>query len=220
MPSPLLHALLPTALAAGLHTGVVLEGHEGFEAPRHQSAREGVSLDFKGGIARIYVGPSELAAQEWFAEKGAFVARQKPSPLDGFGDEALHAGDAMVLVRDGNVGLLVQVKAGARAAAETLLQAVDDSGAPPPPPGRLVPEGDALRLDAPDAAHVAWTGGRLLPQGPGLRFGAPPALVVTWGPLGRATTQAYDADGVPVDTPPPRPDPAFLPPPTDPPAAP
>lgn len=207
----LLHALLPAALAAGLHTGVVLEGHEGFEAPRHQSAREGLSLDFKGGIARVYVGPSELAAQEWYAEKVEFVARQRPVALGGLGDEALHDGDAMVLVRDGNIGLLVQVKAGARAAAEKLIQAVDDSGTPPPQPGRLVGEGDTLRLDARGAVHVAWTGGRLLPTGPGLRFGSPPTRVVTWGPLGRATVQAYDAAGAPIESPPPRPGPDFVP---------
>lgn len=220
MSPPLFHALLPAALAAGLHSGVVLDGHEGFAPPRHQSVREGVSLDFKGGIARIYVGPTELATQEWYAEKSAFVARQKPVPLDDVGDEALHTGDAMVLVRDGNVGLLVQVKAGARAAADTLLQAIDDSGTPPPAPARLVPEGALLRVEAAEASHIAWTGGRLSPQGPGLRFGTPPDRVVTWGPLGRATVQAFDEAGLPIASPPPRPAPDFVAPLRDEPARP
>jgi hypothetical protein len=211
MPAPLL-ALLPLALAGGLHAGVVLEGHEGFEAPRHQSAREGVSLDFKGGIARIYVGPTERAAQEWYLEKADFVARQKPAPLDGLGDEALHSGDGMVLVRDGNIGILVQVKAGARAATDRLLAAIDDGPSPWPAPARLVPDGPALRVDAADATHVSYVGGRLSPQGPGLRFSQPPSQVITWGPLGRATVQAFDADGAPVEAPPPRPAPDFAPP--------
>lgn len=211
MLAPLLSLLISAASAAGLHSGVAVEALAGFEPPRHQSSREGLSLDFEGGIARVYVGPSVPAAQEWFAEKAAFVARQSPTPLDGVGDEALHAGDAMVLVRDGNVALLVQVKAGARAATDTLLQAIDDSGAPAPAAATLARGAGGHVLTAPGATHIAWVGGRLAAEGPGLRFTVPPRRVVTWGPLGRATVQAFDPEGAPVSGPPPRPGPDFVP---------
>ncbi|MEC7946180.1 MAG: hypothetical protein VX265_01350 [Myxococcota bacterium] len=204
----LLYPLLAAASAADLHSGVVMTGHADFAPPRHQSAREGVSLDFPGGIARVYVGPTVPAAQEWFSEKAGKVARQKPIPLAGLGEEALHAEDAMVLVRDGNIAMLVQVASGARAATEALLGAVDDSGAPWPAPASLVRDGAGFRIHAPQAVHVAWVGGRLSPSGTGAHFHTPPRQVVTWGPLGRATVQAFDEAGEPIQSAPPRPRPA------------
>lgn len=204
VPSPL-PMLLPIAFAGGMHTGFRLEALEGFETPRHQSVREGFSLDFPGGIARLYVGPTEAAAQEWFVEKSALVARQAPTRLPGLGDEALHSGDGMVLVRDGNIALLVQVRSGARSAADTLLAAIDDAPRPWPAPARLLAEPGGFRVAASEAVHTAYVGGTIRAQPGGLWFHVPPRRVVTWDAWGRATVQDFDERGLPVDTAPPRP---------------
>ena len=210
---PALSLLLPSvALAGGLHTGVVLTGHPDFEAPRHQSAREGVSMDFPGGIARVYVGTTESAAQEWYAEKSAFIARHKPTALIGLGDEAQQVEDGTVLFRDGNVAVLVQVKSGARSAAEALHAAIDDSKTQAPAPATLATDASGYRIDAPHATHIAYVGGSLAPERPGLWFTVPPRRVITWGPLGRSTVQDFDEAGVAIQTTPVRPAPGFVPP--------
>ncbi len=209
----LLSLLQRTALAAGLHVGVPVGPHEGFEPVRFQSARQGWTLDFPGGIARVYVGPNEDAAREWYVEMATFIARQKPAPLDGLGDEAVAARDEAVLTRDGNVGVLVQVKSGARARVDRLLALVTDTGPPWPGPPRLAPGALGWTVDAPDALHVSWVGGRLSPTLPGPVFTRPPRRVVVWDALGRATAQDFDEQGLPIDTAPVRPAPDWTPPP-------
>jgi len=202
---PALPMLMSIALAGSVHTGFRLDGLEGFEAPRHQSVREGFSLDFPGGIARLYVGPTEAAAQEWFVEKSELVARQAPAVLPALGDQALHSGDGMVLVRDGNIAVLIQVRSGALSAADTLLAAVDDAPSPWPAAARLLTVPGGFRVDAPEAVHVAYVGGEVRAQPGGLSFHAPPRRVVTWDAWGRATVQDFDERGQPIDTAAPRP---------------
>ena len=195
-----------------LHTGVVLTGHPDFEAPRHQSAREGVSMDFPGGIARVYVGTTESAAQEWYAEKSAFIARHKPTALIGLGDEAQQVEDGTVLFRDGNVAVLVQVKSGARSAPRpcTRPSMIRRPRHPPPPPWpQTLPGTGSMRRTRPTSrmSEVA-----LAPERPGLWFTVPPRRVITWGPLGRSTVQDFDEAGVAIQTTPVRPAPGFVPP--------
>ena len=54
MPPPLPILWIATALAGATHSGVPLDGHEGFEPPHFQSSKQGFTLDFPDGIARIY----------------------------------------------------------------------------------------------------------------------------------------------------------------------
>lgn len=205
----LLPLLLHSALAAGMHAGLPVGPHDGFEPARFQSAKQGWTLDFPGGIARVYVGPTEDAAREWYGEMSRFIEKQKPAPVDGLGDEAQAARDEAVLVRDANIGVLVQVKAGARARAERLLGVIVDEPSPWPDGARLSPGEAGWTVEAPGAQHIAWVGGRLSPTLPGPVFIRPPRRVVTWDALGRAAVQDFDEDGLPVDTPPVRPDPEW-----------
>ena len=181
-------------------------------APRFQSARLGLTRDFDKGLLRIYVGPTEAAAAAWFTDMEALMRRHKPAVLDGLGDQAVAAGDGMVLTRDGNVGVLVEAAAGARGWAERALAAIEPGPAPWPAAPALVadPSGGWVIVPA-DAPHVAFTGGRLAPDvatpGAPLRFTEAPRRVVVWDRHGRAAVQDFGPLGDPVATSPLRPDP-------------
>jgi hypothetical protein len=211
---PALPALwISAALAGTVHSGVPIEGYEGFEPPRFQSSRAGFTMDFPGGIARVYVGQTEAAAQEWYGETLVAIARQKPHAIDDLGDEAAAGKDEVVLVRDGNIGILVQVKAGARSKVELLMAAIVDDGSPWPTGPGLSQEGERWVLTGgPDIRSLAWRGGRLDPVGTGPMFTRPPHQGIAWDALGRAAVQDFGPLGSPVDTPPVRPAPDWIPP--------
>ena len=96
---------------AGLPPGAL--GDE-LPALRVQSSRLGTTLDLPKGLMRLYVGPSEAAATEWVADMATLMKRHEPTALPELGTEALAAGDGMILLRDHNVGLLVEIADGAR----------------------------------------------------------------------------------------------------------
>ena len=178
---------------------------------RAQSARLGTTLDLPKGLLRLYVGPSEAAAQEWVADMALLMERHEPVPLPELGDEALVAGDGMVLLRDHNVGLLVEIADGARHWVDEVRAHLTTEPAAWPAAAVLVERDGAYVLAAPDAAQVTYVGGRLHPDvaspGAPLRFVAPPRRAVTWDALGRSTVQDFDEAGHPLPTPLPRPAP-------------
>lgn len=208
--------LLATALAASagpLHAGLPEDAlGPDLPAPRYQSARLGTTRDVPKGLVRVYVGPTEAAAEEWFTEMAALMKRHKPDPVPDLADQAVAAGDGMVLVRDANVGLLVEAASGARAWVDQARGALVPGPLPWPDPPTLAPTpGGGWTAQAPDARHLAWVGGALHPSaaapGAPLAFSRPPRRLVAWDGLGRAAVQDFDARGQPVETPPLRPSP-------------
>ena len=212
----LLPLLLSLTAAAEVHGGIPIEAvDEALEPARFQSARLGYTRDFPKGLLRVYVGPTELAAMEWFSDMEALMGRHKPEPLSDLGDTAVAAGDGMILAREGNIGVLVECASGARSWADKALAAIVHEAPAPRYSATLVGAAGAWQLDGGDAAHVSWVGGTLdlaaaRAEGP-IPFQAPPRRVVTWDHLGRATVQDYDASGRPTETPAPRPSPDFDP---------
>ena len=204
--------LLPTALAtdpvlfAGLPPGTL--GEE-LPALRVQSARLGSTLDLPKGLLRLYVGPSEAAAQEWVADMALLMARHKPTPLPGLGDEAYGAADGMILLRDHNVGLLVEIADGARHWVDEVRAHLVTEPSAWPSPATLRAHDEGFLLEAPAAAHLTYVGGRLAQRshapGAPLVFQEPPRRAVAWDALGRSTVQDFDEAGNPVPTPQPRP---------------
>ncbi len=214
-PALLLALLLAPALARsqppGPHTGLPVDGiDEALAAPRFHSARMGYSRDFPKGIARVYVGDGEAAATEWFDEMATRIHKQKPVPVDALGDAALQVGDKVLLVREANIGLMVETAAGAEVWMTRLRGAITDAPAAPPALPALRVEGAAFVVEAPrDCRQLSWVGGRLSAASTALdaplRFDEPPSRLVAWDALGRAAVQDFDADGRPRPTPPLRP---------------
>ena len=228
-------------------TGLDLTFVEGLKAPRADGFTSGLTADFKGGLVRLYVTPSEQAASWWVARMATVVEKQKPAPvplpsaaapLDDpaatppptaptepppvplqlpTADELLVAGDRLVIARVGNVGVMVEVAGGARDTAEAVLAQLTDLPQPWPtvPPLERTPRG--WRVPVPEGLEVRYEGGARLP-GPELHFSRPPRAVVVYDMLGRASRQAFDALGLPVDSPAPWSDhtPATRPPPETP----
>lgn len=212
--SSALLSLLPPAHAvegavfAGLPPGAL--GEE-LPAARVQSARLGTTIDLPKGLLRIYVGPSEEAAAEWMADMTTLMERHAPEPVPELGEEAVAAGDGMVLMRDHNVGLLIEINDGARAWLDTVRAALVSDPTPWPAPASLQATDGRLVVVAPGTTTVTWVGGTLAPGTVGpdapLAFLAPPRRIVTWDAYGRATVQDFDDSGAPLPTPPPRPQP-------------
>jgi hypothetical protein len=115
-------------------------------------------------------------------------------------DELWATGDSLVIARIDNVGIMVEVKRGARERAEAVLATVYSRPTPWPqvPPLERTPNGWVLHPVADTA--IRYQGGELAPGG-GLRFVRPPTSVVVYDAHGRATRQAFDPMGLPVDSP-------------------
>ncbi|MCK6505532.1 hypothetical protein L6R53_19405 [Myxococcota bacterium] len=193
----LLLALVPPARAGGDHAGLPLDavvalyttGVGAPAAPSFGTSDTGWSLSVKGGVLFAYVAPTAEALDAWVALQ---LGRQRspPTPVEvpaeGV-DAAWRRGTDFALLRDGNVGIMVQGTSEATEAAAALRALLVDEGPPWPDPPSLVQEADgAWVISAPGAVHVSWVGGRRLP-GPGPRFAAPPRRVVAWDPLGRSS---------------------------------
>ena len=198
---------------------------EGLHIPRPDGWTSGITADFKGGLVRVYIGPSDVAASWWVQRMTQVVEKQKPaavpfpsptappdpgSPppvvkmLDS-ADELYSAGDRLVIARLGNVGVMVEVSSGARAKAEavtaTLMPAAEVMPLPKP---SLVKTGSEWRIDVPltePPLQVRYEGGQLS-GAPGLTFRRPPSTAVVYDTQGRMARQDFDAMGLVIERPP------------------
>lgn len=181
--------LFGSALAAGMHAGVPVQGVDALGAPTFLAADTGWEapvLDADGqprGVARVFVAPTAAAAAAWVED----AARTIQSPLktvSGLGDHALQAA-AVVIVQDGNVALSVSLHDDdATPIARALVDAIVDSpaGWPAAPTMR---QADGLTFfDAPDAVELTVIGGRR-PLGQPDGFVDLPSRVIAWDAWGR-----------------------------------
>lgn len=205
----LLLALVPTApaQAGGVHAGMPLDALValyGSDArtpalPAFGTADTGVSLSVRGGVVFVFVAPTAEALDRW-VELQLGRQRSPPVPVEVPADgvqAAWRRGTDFALLRDGNVGIMVQGTAEATEEAARLRGLLVDEGPPWPAPPALTQEEDgAWVIAAEGAVHLAWVGGRRAP-GPGPRFVEPPRQVVAWDPLGRASVwERIEAEGV------------------------
>ena len=208
VPSSLLLTLLSAspAAAGGNHAGIPVEALQALHAvegqppraPSFGTADTGWSLIVPGGITFVYVAPDDAAATAWTALQ---LGRQRlaPTPVEqpaeGI-DAAWRRDTDFALLRDGNLGIMVQGTAEAWEEAALVRGLLVDHPAGPPaaptlaedPPGTWV-------IRAPGALRVDWQGGHRLP-GQGLRFSRPPERVVAWDALGRASL--WEAEPAPA----------------------
>lgn len=196
MTSLLAALLCQNAVASGFHAGVPIasvqalhteEGQEP-EPPAFGSSSTGWSLIVPEGIVFVYVAQSDEEMDAWLAlqlERQRVPPVAVEQPVTGV-DAAWRRGTDFALLRDGNVGIMVQGTAEATEEAALVRGLIQDQGPPWPAPPRLVPDADgAWSVLAPDALHLAWQGGHRAP-GSGPRFTAPPDKLVAWDELGRA----------------------------------
>lgn len=190
--------LLGAALAAGIHTGIPTEGVEGFSLPLYQSTATGWSAQVEDGLVRVFVAQDVEAAQLWVVTMQEKLAKFDPQPYPDLADEALGDGESILLIREGNLAILVHTKANARQWAEVALEAISDEPVPwPSPPTLLSSELGWWRLEAPGAVHIAYVGGTRMEQS-GLSFTTPPRAAVAWDAWGRAARVEFDAEGQPL----------------------
>ena len=176
--------LLGVALAAGQHAGIPVVGVEGLGAPSFQTPEIGWTAALDGGWIRVFVGPTEEDAADWYAR--ALGTIQVPPPeLADLGDVAHGDGETLILFRDGNVAVMVRAEQEAGVVARRLQAAIVDEAAPAATP-ELQKDGAFWSLVAPDAAHVSFTGGRLVSFHQ-WRFRVPPRELVIWDATGRPT---------------------------------
>ena len=209
-------------------SGVDLSLVEWLSPPRADGYSSGLTADFKGGLVRVYVMPTETAASWWVQRMTAVVEKQKPTsvplpdqdstptpagaPAGGAlpageppprlptAQELYTTGDSLVIARIDNVGVMVETRAHAQDRAEAVLAVLSAQPAawPVVPPLERTASGWAIHPE-PDTM-VRFQGGTL-GTGPGLRFTHPPTTVVVYDALGRASRQSYDTMGLPISTP-------------------
>ena len=209
-------------------SGVELSLVEWLSPPRADGFTSGLTADFKGGLVRVYVMPSETAASWWVHRMTTVVDKQKPTsvPLpepestrspSGAPPSASHphgeppprlptaqelytTGDSLVIARVDNVGIMVETRAHALDRAEAVLAVLSDLPAawPVVPPLERTASGWTIH---PEADTLVRFQGGSLGTGPGLHFTHPPSTVVVYDALGRASRQSYDTMGFPISTP-------------------
>lgn len=170
------------AFAGGVHTGIPVRGVEGIGEPSFLTPESGWSAGVDGGWVRVFVGETEADAEDWYRRAVATV-QVPPPPLSFVGDEAAGDGTTLVVLRDGNVALMVRSEGSAGEVARRLHGAIVDGG-----PERLKPSlvvsGGTWSLDAPGMVAVRATGGRPVPFRTG-SWTAPPSQLVVWDAWGR-----------------------------------
>lgn len=192
MTSLLCLLLSGAAHAGGIHAGLSLIGWPDLgevELLGPDLGRAAPILD-QGrpiGVVRVYVGPTEAAAAAWVEDQARAVQRPL-APLEGLGDAAAAAGDAVVLVREGNVGVgvLVAEGGGALARARELVAAIADAPAGWPAAAAMRVEGELTFFEVPPGITLQVDGGRR-PLGEAWGFVDLPSRVVAWDAWGRAT---------------------------------
>ena len=178
------------AFAGGRHGGIPVTGVQGLGEPSFETSFTGWSAQVEGGYVRVFVGHDDLEAHDWVGRMALGFSKPLAPYAGSLRAEDLHGdGKGILLLRDGNVGLLVRVDpAGAIDAetwARTLLAAlVPDSPWPAPPV--LKQDGDRWTVVAPGAKQVAFHGGHLVAN-QGLVFTEPPKELVAWDAYGRAS---------------------------------
>ncbi len=196
LPSDRVHAGIPIADVQALHPR---EGKPPRD-PAFGTAETGWSIIVPGGIVFVYVARSDADLDAWTALQ---LSRQRQPPLPvehpvAGVDAAWRRGTDFAMLRDGNIGIMVQGTDEAGEEAAVVRSLIVDVGPPWPAPPSLVAQPDGTWLvDAPDALQVDWQGGRRVPGG-GLRVTEPPARLVAWDALGRAVT--WWRDGPPTAT--------------------
>ena len=178
------------ALAGGRHGGIPVNGVPGLGEPSFETSFTGWSAQVQGGYVRVFVGRDDLEAHDWVGRMALGFSKPLAPYAGSLRAEDLQGdGKGLLLLRDGNVGLLVRVDpAGAIDAetwARTLLAAlVPDSPWPAPPV--LKQDGDRWVVEARGAKQVAFHGGHLVAN-QGLVFTEPPKELVAWDQYGRAS---------------------------------
>ncbi len=207
---------LSPASASPRFAGVVMDDFADELAPlRFDSSSTGWTADFKGGVLRVFIGPDEKSAQWWVSAMADIAKKQKPQPpdppLDLPADDALAGGTNLLILRFGNMGVMIESAGGALVFAERVAAALRPEPGPWPQPPTIAEQAGLWHVDvAFEPAHITYVGASPLPGEP-LRFAAPPSAVVAWDEWGRALRQDFDAAGNPVPRPPPWAD--YVPPP-------
>lgn len=189
----LLAALSAAALAGGMHAGLPIQGHPDLGPAEFLAPDAGWTAPILAdgapvGMIRVYVGPTPASASAWCQEQARAVQLALP-PLSGLGDEAWAVGDALALVRDGNVGIAVQLHEAADGEAvdraRALVAAIEDAPAAWPQAPRMRQQDGLTFFEAPGAAHLQVDGGRR-PIGESWGYEVLPSRVVAWDAWGRA----------------------------------
>ena len=211
----LLLVTLGPAKASGQHVGIAISDLQALhqeegrppQEPAFGTSATGWSLFVPGGQVFVYVAPSAGALDAWVAlqlERQRPPPEPVPTPAEGV-DAAWRRGTDLALLRDGNVGILVQGTTEATEEAALVRGLIRDEGPPWPAPPQVQPEPDGTwSVLAPGAVHVAWQGGRRA-EGPGPRFLAPPDRLVAWDGFGRAAVSSPappEPPGAPEPSPP------------------
>jgi hypothetical protein len=197
---------------------------EGLHVPRPDGYTSGITADYKGGLVRVFVGPSDVAASWWVARMVQVVEKQKPASLpypaassapvagdapppvpslNHTADELWAAGDRLVIVRTANVGIMVEVASGARTKADAINAALVPAPGEPLPPPTLLKVGTEWRIDVPLAEpplQVRYEGGQLN-GAPGLTFSVPPTAAVVYDHQGRMSRRDFDPMGLVIKVP-------------------
>lgn len=173
---------LSLALAAGQHTGIPTTGIPGLGEPSFLTPRTGWTAPVEGGLVRVFVGPTEADAKDWYqrSREGLTI---EPVPAGGIGDEAFGDGAGLLAWRDGNVAVMVRCSSGARQWALLLHDAMVD-GIPWPDPVRLLHRADGTWVVPGAPRSVQFRGGKAVAFRPG-EFRRPPEEVVVWDEWGR-----------------------------------
>ena len=185
--------------ASGHHTGIPTTGVEGLGPPLFQTEQTGWSAQVEDGIVRVYVGRDLEATQDWMARMQSRLIRFDPQPYMEMADEAYGDGETLLLLRDGNVGIVVHTKANALHWATLVQSAIVDEPEPWPEPCHL--EQDELgwwRLVADTPAQLSYIGGIRHPDG-GLVFVVPPTSAIVWDHWGRSTRSDFGDPTDPVN---------------------
>ena len=123
--SPVAFARSSAALAGGVHTGIPVHGVQGVGEPSFLTPQSGWSAGVDGGWIRVFVGPTEADAQEWY--RRAVATLQVPPPPLALADEAAGDDSTLVVFRDGNVAVMVRAP-GAGTLARRLRDAIVEIG--------------------------------------------------------------------------------------------
>jgi hypothetical protein len=182
--------LTALALAGGRHGGIPVSGIQGLGEPSFETSTTGWSAQIDGGYVRVFVGHDELETHAWIDHMMLGFSKPLATYVGALPAEDLHGdGKGVLLLRDGNVGLLVRADPvgglDAETWARTLLAAMVPD-APWPKAPLLKPAGDRWVVEAPGAKQVAFHGGHLAPN-QGLVFTEPPTELVAWDAYGRAS---------------------------------
>ena len=182
--------LASIAFAGGRHGGIPVTGVQGLGEPSFETSFTGWSAQVDGGYVRIFVGRDDLEAHDWVGRMALGFSKSLAQYAGTLPAEDLQGdGKGVLLLRDGNVGLLVRVDPSGAVDAETWARTLLGALAPDSPwpaPPSLKQEGDRWTVVAPGAKQVAFHGGHLVAN-QGLVFSEPPKELVAWDGLGRAS---------------------------------